>query len=347
MHRLASQEPRLRQIATHQSNGIVSAAAEEQKYGFLKGNTHIHTNGSDDSETPVADAARWYEERGFDFVVVTDHNRVTVLRHNGKILVIPGVEMTKNVYLPEGPGRKYDAFAIHMNGYFISEDRKGLVNDPPAKERTRVAMYEAEFDAIQKLGGVPCLNHPNFWYSADAVILSRLANKGLKFFEVYNSADKSKNDGEPGRQSTEQLWDSVLSTGTMLFGIVSDDTHHYYDAAKVASPRIGNLAWSMVRADEKTPASIKAALIKGDFYGSTGVTLKRLEITDKAMEIEVAPQAGRTYTIRFVGKNGKVLVEQSTTSARYEFKGDELYVRAVVVDSSQKKAWIQPKFIKP
>ena len=326
---------------------IVSAAAEEQKYGFLKGNTHIHTNGSDDSETPVADAARWYEERGFDFVVVTDHNRVTVLRHNGKILVIPGVEMTKNVYLPEGPGRKYDAFAIHMNGYFISEDRKGLVNDPPTKERTRLAMYEAEFDAIQKLGGVPCLNHPNFWYSADAVILSRLANKGLRFFEVYNSADKSKNDGESGRPSTEQLWDTVLSTGTMLFGIVSDDTHHYYDAAKVASPRIGNLAWSMVRADEKTPASIKAALIKGDFYGSTGVTLKRLEITDKAMEIEVAPQTNRTYTIRFVGKNGKVLMEQPVASARYEFKGDELYVRAVVVDSSQKKAWIQPRFIKP
>ena len=326
---------------------VFSAGAEEQNYGFLKGNTHIHTNGSDDSETPIADAARWYEERGFDFVVVTDHNHVTVHRPNGKILVIPGVEMTKNVYLPEGAGRKYEAFAIHMNGYFLSGERKGLINDPPAKERTRLAMYEAEFDAIQKLGGVPCLNHPNFWYSADATILSRLANKGLKFFEVYNSADKSKNDGEPGRQSTEQLWDTVLSTGTMLFGIASDDTHHYYDAAKVASPRIGNLAWSMVRADEKTPASIKTALLKGDFYGSTGVTLKRLEITDKAMEIEVAPQAGRTYTIRFVGEKGKVLAEQPAPSARYEFKGDELYVRAVVVDSSQKKAWIQPRFIKP
>ena len=103
----------------------------------------------------------------------------------------------------------------------------------------------------------------------------------------------------------------------------------------------------MVRADEKTPLSIKTALLKGDFYGSTGLTLKRLEVTDKAMEIEVAPQTGRTYTIRFVGKSGKVLAEQSAPSARYEFKGDELYVRAVVVDSSQRKAWIQPRFMKP
>lgn len=102
----------------------------------------------------------------------------------------------------------------------------------------------------------------------------------------------------------------------------------------------------MVRADEKTQSSIKTALLKGDFYGSTGVTLKRLEVTAKGMEIEVAPQAGRTYTIRFVGRNGKVLIEQAALSARYEFKGDELYVRAVVIDSSQKKAWIQPRFIK-
>jgi len=86
---------------------------------------------------------------------------------------------------------------------------------------------------------------------------------------------------------------------------------------------------------------------QGDALNNIGYVYQNEGEIAKAMEIEVAPQAGRTYTIRFVGKNGKVLVEQPVASARYEFKGDELYVRAVVVDSSQKKAWIQPRFIKP
>jgi hypothetical protein len=182
-------------------------------------------------------------------------------------------------------------------------------------------------------------------YTGDAQILTRLAGRGLRFFEVYNSADKSKNDGEPGKPSTEQLWDTVLSTGKILYGIAADDTHHYYDAPKVLNPRIGNLAWIMVRAGEKKEASIKAAIQSGDFYGSTGVTLKKLEISDKAMDIEVVGLPGRNYTIRFIGRGGILLAEASAVSGHYEFKGNEMYVRAVVVDSEKKKAWIQPTFL--
>src|SRR3954468_15487612 len=79
------------------SRSAFAAEPETGKFGFLKGNTHVHTDGSGDSETPVADVARWYQERGFDFIVVTDHNNVIVYKNPGKLLVIPGVEMTMNV----------------------------------------------------------------------------------------------------------------------------------------------------------------------------------------------------------------------------------------------------------
>ena len=47
--------------------------------GFLKGQLHLHTGNSGDSATPPADAARWYAARGYDFIVVTDHNVVTTV----------------------------------------------------------------------------------------------------------------------------------------------------------------------------------------------------------------------------------------------------------------------------
>ena len=326
------------------TGSLAASEVQPPNYGFLKGNTHVHTNGSGDSDTPVALAVKWYEERGYDFIIVTDHNRITLHPHTAKMLVFAGVEMTKNEIIAETFG-KSEYFCVHMNGYFLPRAKQGFVSDPPVKQRTRLAMYESEFLTIQQLGGFACLNHPNFLYTADAQILTRLAGQGLRFFEVYNSADKSKNDGEPGKPSTEQLWDSVLSTGKMLYGIVADDTHHYYDAAKVLNPRIGNLAWIMVRAAEKTEPSIKAAILKGDFYGSTGVTLKKLEVSDNAMDVEVVAVPGRTYAIRFIGQGGKLLAETSGGAGHYNFKGDELYVRSVVIDSDQKKAWMQPVFL--
>jgi hypothetical protein len=63
------------------------------------------------------------------------------------------------------------------------------------------------------------------------------------------------------------------------------------------------------------------------------------------MDIEVVGLPGRNYTIRFIGRDGKLLAEAATASSHYEFKGNEMYVRAVVVDSEKKKAWIQPTFL--
>ena len=44
---------------------------------WLKGSTHVHARPSGDSSTPIADVVVWYEQRGYDFIVLTDHNRVS------------------------------------------------------------------------------------------------------------------------------------------------------------------------------------------------------------------------------------------------------------------------------
>jgi hypothetical protein len=38
------------------------------------------------------------------------------------------------------------------------------------------------------------------------------------------------NQGDKRHPSTEALWDEVLTAGAMVYGVASDDAHHYYDA---------------------------------------------------------------------------------------------------------------------
>jgi hypothetical protein len=49
-----------------------------------------------------------------------------------------------------------------------------------------------------------------------------------------------------------------------------------------------------------------------------------------------------SFSTRFIGKGGKELAVVSGPRARYEPRGNEGYVRAVVEDDRGNKAWVQP-----
>ena len=65
--------------------------------GFLKGQLHLHSDNSRDGATPPADVVRWYAARKYDFIVFTDHERITTMPSTPSMLVIPGVELTQNL----------------------------------------------------------------------------------------------------------------------------------------------------------------------------------------------------------------------------------------------------------
>jgi hypothetical protein len=73
--------------------------------GWLEGQTHLHSNRSGDSRTPPEDVARWYEARGYDFVVFTDHEVVTDLGPRSGMLTLRGVELTQNLRTCDPPPR--------------------------------------------------------------------------------------------------------------------------------------------------------------------------------------------------------------------------------------------------
>ena len=59
---------------------------------FFKGNTHLHTTLSDGRYEP-ADAIKLYKHNGYDFLVLTDHNKQSPERIESGLLVLSGLEL--------------------------------------------------------------------------------------------------------------------------------------------------------------------------------------------------------------------------------------------------------------
>jgi hypothetical protein len=205
---------------------------------------------------------------------------------------------------------------------------------------------------------------------------------------MYNGHSGVRNYGDDHHPPMERMWDIVLTKRlaerktTVLFGIATDDAHEYTAwGLREVNPGRG---WVMVRSARLTPDSITRAMKQGDFYNSTGVTLKTLQMGNGVIELEVLPEQGVDYTIEFIGTKrdtsldsqekanvpadapgratrvydaniGITLASSKGTKARYVAKGDEIYIRARIVSSKlhsnpyaagdREMAWTQPLVI--
>ena len=313
---------------------------------WLKGQLHLHSNASGDSQTPPADVARWYAEQGFDFIVFTDHNRITELPGPPGLLVFAGIELTQNLEYCEPPPLPGMSCLLHVNGLFVGSDTTALGQLPGPTSPDRLALFSHAVKATEALGGVAMLDHPNFHYAADADLISALAGRGLTLLEVANEAVDSNNQGDDTHPSTEALWDAVLSTGARVWGVATDDAHHYYDAREVRQQghlaHVGNRGWVMVRAPADG-ASIRAAIERGDFYSSNGVRLHDVTFDGATVKVSVADEAKGPHRFAFIGSGGKVLDRQRGREASFTMPdGFTGYVRVQVDDRGGHRAWTQP-----
>ncbi len=155
---------------------------------FLKGQLHLHSNRSGDSDTPPDDVVRWYAAHGYDFIVFTDHNRVTAPPSTPSMLVIPGVELTQNsnrcIPAPP-PGRKC---LLHVNALFVTPPALGLIPWGLPASQDRADIYRRAITTARRMGGLAQLNHPNFHYGADGPLVAALARDGLTLLEIANES---------------------------------------------------------------------------------------------------------------------------------------------------------------
>jgi hypothetical protein len=251
----------------------------------------------------VATALAWYAAHGFDFVVVTDHNFVTVAE-GGPVLAIAGVELTQNLERCAPQPARGSPCLLHVNALFVGAERAGRVVLPAAEGLARREVYGRALRTTREFGGLAQLNHPNFHYSADAGLIAELVDDGVLLLEVANEAVDSNNAGDARHPDTFALWDAVLSRGKKVYGVATDDAHHYEDAAAVRArgdaAYVGDRGWVMVRA-RRDAAAIRAAIERGDFYASNGVTLTELSTADR--RCSCAPR--RRIGLSLKGRGGR------------------------------------------
>ena len=98
----------------------------------------------------------------------------------------------------------------------------------------------------------------------------------------------------------------------------------------------------MVRAPRLDAGALMQALERGDFYASTGVVLDDVVASEKSLSVKVKTEGVSKYRVQFIGRGGQILADVPEPSASYAFKGDEGYVRAKVIESNGRVAWVQP-----
>jgi len=328
--------------------------------GFLKGQLHLHSSNSGDSQTRPEDVVRWYAARKYDFIVFTDHNQVTNRSGSGAMLVVPGVELTQNVQRCQPPPPAGMHCLLHLNALFVTPPAGGAVPWPPPPAEPvagagarRYDIFARGLEASRRLNGIAQLNHPNFDYAADGSLVAALAGQGLVLLEIANQAWDSNNVPADRRHaSTEAIWDAALTAGAHVFATATDDAHHYDDAgaARARGEEVftGDRGFVLVRA-EKSVAAIRAALLAGDFYASTGVLLSRAGRSGGSpgvLEIEVAAASPGPHRFQLVGRGGQVLAQTEGRSARFDLAAARGgYGRAVVTDGGGRHAWLQPIWI--
>jgi hypothetical protein len=299
---------------------------------WYKGNTHTHTLNSDGDSTPD-EVVRWYRAHGYQFLVLTDHNFLTSVDAlnalhgaDDRFLVIKGEEVTE----------QFAKKPVHVNGLDVDE------RVAPQGGNSIVDVMQRNVDAIRRANGIPHINHPNYVWAITREELQQVRN--YRLLEIFNGHPLVNNLGGGGVPGMEEVWDTILSNGTLVYGIAVDDAHVFKDPGNPNVPGPGR-GWVVVRAPGLDARALLDALERGDFYASTGVELADYQATDRNVTVSVKATAYSKYRVQFIGKGGRLLREATEPRATYEMRGDEGYVRARVLESNGRVAWTQPVLV--
>ncbi len=322
---------------------------EGEKWKLIPKNP-IHLKAFDDYRTKYG--KDWFEckeDTGrISVKLKTCEEYKPLFEEKGKFLIIPSEEISD----------RFEEKPIHLN---VTNIQKLI---PPQNGKSIADVLQNNINAAmdqQKETGIPMMvqiNHPNFRYAFSAQEM--IALEEARFVEVFNGHPQVNNLGDSTHLGIEALWDVVniafLEQGKpFLYGLATDDSHNYHVfESKYGNPGRG---WVMVQASELTPESLIQAMDKGDFYASTGVTLKEVSFKNKQLKISVKPETGVNYKIQFIGckvkdKKTSILKETEGKEATFKLDQDILFVRAKIISNKLKKspfhdkdyeeAWSQP-----
>jgi hypothetical protein len=294
---------------------------------WLRCALHTHTTRSDGELAP-RDLARHYARAGYDVLAITDHWRITGDDSVDGITVVPGVEL--NCMLP-------GARDGHVLGFGVAADEDEL--HVLAQEH---AGLEEVAGWIGDHGGVAYLAHP-YWSGVTPGNLELPEN--VVGIEVFNAGCEL----EIGRGLSAVHWDELLESGRLCPALATDDSHHPgYDS---------DLAWTWVKAADRSRRLVLAALAGGEFYASTGPRIDEVSMENGSVEVRCSPcravtlVSGRsTGAAVHAGRlgyrhHGRIVASgdgELVTHAVLDVPPSARHVRVEVTDDEGRKAWANP-----
>jgi hypothetical protein len=298
---------------------------------WLKGNTHTHTQYSD-GDSPPETVVDWYEAHEYDFLFLTDHN-----------ILIPDDHLVRlqRGSLPVWQGEEVTMAAVHVNGLGVTEliappwPGKSLFEAEVAASHTKRVRWAVERVLAQ--GGVAHVNHPNYLYTL--TIDDLLASGDFGLLEVANGHNAVHNEGDATHPSTEVIWDALLQSGRQVWGVASDDAHHFQTwGENYSNPGRG---WLQVEADAARMSDVLESLRHGRFYASSGLELAAYESSGSEMSLELADGEA---TIELIGPGGAVLETIAEDRATFRLTAVGSYARVRATASDGRQLWTQPVF---
>lgn len=285
---------------------------------FFKGNLHAHSTKSDGHLTPK-DVCSFYRSHGYDFISITDHYMErfdwpitdTSPFRDESFTTIPGAEL-------HGWGME--------NGELWHIVANGLPADfqPPRPNENGQDVAARASEA----GAFVTVAHPG-WNGV--TIADAMSLKDFDAIEIYNHGHMNDCDRGNG-----WLFADLMANKGYRFSTTAGDDAHFH------SHRPDTLGgWVHVKAESLDPVSLLRALKRGHFYSSTGPFIHHIAFTRNDIVIECDP----AVAVYAVGRG----------SIREFARGNDLstvripispfmnaYVRIIVQDASDKRAWTGP-----
>lgn len=301
---------------------------------WFKGSLHNHTISSNHGTTSPAKARKIYEEAGYDFIALTDHDRR-----------FPSLPWSEDDWKIDTPGK----FVI-IRGYEASHPLGHINCIGILPQNVSADPSDKSFvDVVNATGALTVLNHPNAFSEEPERLYANVELKNLLGIELYSGSrarQKTGNNKDGHLGLYTKLWDSALSRGMKLWGFANPDCHSY-DANSNDSPFNG---YNVVFAKSLTEKALVDSLKRGRFYASTGIELEEISVEGNLISVT----AKNSTKIRFVGRNGLELKSCQGRRGWYEFDGSESYVRIELQNDTLcypgeksffQTAWTQPIFI--
>lgn len=223
------------------------APAAEPPLRWWKGNLHTHTLWSDGDTYPEL-AVDWYQQQGYHFLAISDHNVLAEgerwidtaksrggtaafekyharfgaqwveTREGGTQVRLKQLAEYRTLFEQPGkflliPAEEISAnFArapIHLGAVNLREVIKPLTGTSVLDVMQKNVDAVLEQRKRTRVPMFPHINHPNFHYAISVEDLARV--RGEPFFEVYNGHPGVNNLGDADHLSTERMWDIALA----------------------------------------------------------------------------------------------------------------------------------------